>query len=117
MALLPVLALTTHVLCVMATGNTTVTTSPRGMWTVNKLYYSLPHTPNLMQKDGAPQTPKAMVMEKEDDKTPIGSRPQSASRRISDIGGGNRCVQYNTPRPGRCLYYTELLQCWAHIQS
>ena len=72
MALLPVLALPTHVLCAMATGNTMATTSPRGMWTVNKLYNSLPHTPNLMQKDGAPQTPKAMVTEKEeDDKTPL----------------------------------------------
>ena len=104
MALLPILTLTTHVLRAMATGNTMATTSPRGIWTVNKLYDSLPPTPNPMQNDGAPQTPNAMMTEKEeDDKTPIGTRPQSASRRISGIGGGNRRVQYNTPCPGHCL--------------
>ena len=95
-----------------------VTTSPSGMWTVNKLYNSLPHTPNPVQNDGVPQTPKTVVTEKEeDDRTPVGSRPQSASHRISDIGGGNRWLHYNTPHPGRCLYYTEPLQCWACLQS
>ena len=88
------------------------------MWTVNKLYDSLPHTPNPVQNDGPPQTSKTVVTEKEDsDKTPVGSRPQSASHRITDIGGGNRRLHYNTPRPGRCLYYTEPLQCWARLQS
>ena len=107
-----------HVLWAMATSNTTVTTSPNGMWTVNKLYDSLPHTPNPVQSDGAPNTPNPVVTEKEEeDKTPVGSRPQSASRRIPDIGGGNRRSHYNTPRPGRCLYYTEPLQCWARLQS
>ena len=26
-------------------------------------------------------------------------------------------MHYNTPCPGRCLYYTEPLQCWARLQS
>ena len=100
LTLLTLLALTTHVLWAMATSNTTVTTTPNGMWTVNKLYDSLPHTPNPVQNDGPPQTSKTVVTEKEDsDKTPVGSRPQSASRRITDIGGGNRRLHYNTPRP------------------
>ena len=124
MALFTTLAVTTHILCVLctktavATGNTMATTSSRGMWTINGLYDSLPPTLSPRQNDRAPQTPNTMVMEKEEDKkTPVGTRPQSTGHKLSGIGGGNHCVHYNTPRPGHCLYYTEPLQCWEHIQS
>ena len=109
---------TSHILCAeMATGTTAAKTTMMGTWAKNKLYDVPPPVPHPRQNMGIPPISN-VTMENVSDpqKTTDAERPLNDGH-TSPRKGESRRSGHKTVGAGRCLYYTNPLQCWARLQS
>ena len=112
-AVVSMLLLTTLVLCVkssvdkMITSNMTTTAPSRGVWAENNLY-DIPLL-ILSQRQASNMTSSPL-------KTPDTEQPLNDGQTRQRTGESRRSV-HKTVAPGRCIYYSDLLQCWAWQES
>ena len=118
-----VLTLVTHSLCVwsrdtdMASGNSTSPTVTKGTWVPNQLYDKPKPAPRQREKtDVSPSSNLTSDNTTDPGRSPETVRPLNdgyTSRRT----GESRRIEHETVSPGRCLYYTDPLECWARQES
>ena len=88
-----------------------------GTWAKNALYDAPPPVPCLRQNLGIPMTSNVMTENISDPhKSTDIEQPQNDGR-TSPQKGESRRSGHETVGAGRCLYYTDPLQCWAQLQS
>ena len=118
-----VLTLVTHSLCVwsrdtdMASGKSTSPTVTKGTWVPNQLYDKPKPAPRQREKtDVSPSSNLTSDNTTDPGRSPETVRPLNdgyTSRRT----GESRRIEHETVSPGRCLYYTDPLECWARQES
>ena len=91
----------------------TTTTPPRGVWAENNLYDTPPPIPHPRHSTGIPQTSNATL---DPLKIPDTERPLNDGQTRQRMGESQRSG-HQTVASGHCIYYTDPLQCWAHLQS
>ena len=118
-----VLTLVTHSLCVwsretdMASGKSTLPTVTKGTWVPNQLYDKPKPAPH--QRQNTDVSPSSNLTS--DDTTDPGRSPETV-RPLNDGHTSrwtveSRRIEHETVSPGRCVYYTDLLECWARQES
>ena len=118
-----VLTLVTHSLCVwsrgtdMASGKSTSPTVTQGMSIRNQLYDKPKPAP--CQRQNTDVSPLSNLTS--DNTTDPGRSPETV-RPLNDghtsrRTGESRRLEHKTVSPGRCLYYTDPLECWARQES
>ena len=118
-----VLTLVTHSLCVwsrdtdMASGTSTPPTVTKGMSVRNQLYDKPKPAP--CQRQNTDVSPSSNLTS--DNTTDPGRSPETV-RPLNDghtsrRTGESRRLEHETVSPGRCLYYTDPLECWARQES
>ena len=118
-----VLTLVTHSLCVwsretdMASGKSTSPTVTKGTWVPNQLYDKPKPAPRQRQNtDVSPSSNLTSDNTTDPGRSPETVRPLNdghTSRRT----GESRRIEHETVSPGRCVYYTDPLECWARQES
>ena len=109
---------TSHILCAeMATGTTAVKTTTTGTWAKNELYDAPPPVPHLRQNMGIWPTLNVTTESISDPQKPTDIEQPQHDGRTSPRKGESRRSGHETVGAGCCLYYTDLLQCWARLQS
>ena len=118
-----VLTLVTHSLCVwsretdMASGKSTSPTVTKGTWVSNQLYDKPKPAPHQREKrDVSPSSNLTSDNKTDPGRSPETVRPLNdghTSRRT----GESRRIEHETVSPGRCVYYTDPLECWARQES
>ena len=118
-----VLTLVTHSLCVwsrdtdMASGKSTPPTVTKDTWVQNQLYDKPKPAPRQRQNtDVSPSSNLTSDNTTDPGRSPETVRPLNdghTSRRT----GESRRIEHETVSPGRCLYYTDPLECWARQES
>ena len=107
-----------HVLCAeMATGTTAAKTTMMGTWAKNKLYDTPPPVPHPRQNMGILPTLNVTMENVSDPQKPTEVEQPQNNGHTSLQKGESRRSGHETVGAGRCLYYTDPLQCWAQLQS
>ena len=107
-----------QVLCAeMATGTTTVKTTMTGTWAKNELYDAPPPVPCPRQNMGIPPASNVTTENVSDPQKPTDIEQPQNDGCTSLQKGESRRSGHETVGAGCCLYYMDLLQCWARLQS
>ena len=101
----------------MASGKSTPPTVTKGTWVPNQLYDTPKPAPCQREKtDVSPSSNLTSDNTTDPRRSPETVQPLNdghTSRRT----GESRRIEHETVSPGRCLYYTDPLECWAQQES
>ena len=103
-----------HVLCAeMATGTTAANSTTMGTWAKYELYDAPLPVPHPRQNMGILSTSNVMT-ENVSDPQKLTDIEQPQNNGLTSLRKGeSRRSGHETVGAGCCLYYTDLLQCWA----
>ena len=101
----------------MASGKSTLPTVTKGTWVPNQLYDKPKPAPHQREKTDVSQSSNLTS----DNTTDPGRSPETVrplnNGHTSRRTGESRRIEHETISPGRCVYYTDPLECWARQES